>query len=71
MMVPQGSVLSPLLFLIFIIDLPTCLTQTSINIYAADSTLKQVEAILQTDVDNIVKWHYKKHTLCLSRQILC
>ena len=38
-----------------------------INIYAddsvinaADRTLKQVEAILQTDVDNIVKWFYKK-----------
>ena len=71
--VPQGSVLGPLLFLIFIIDLPTCLTQTSINIYAddsvinaADSTLKQVEAILQIDVDNIVKWFYKNR-LVLNR----
>ena len=29
-------------------------------INAADSPLKQDEAILQTDVDNIVKWFYKK-----------
>ena len=63
MVEPQCSVLDPLIFLIFIDDLPTCLTQTSINIYAddsvsnaADSTLEQVEAVLQTDVDNIVKW---------------
>ena len=68
--VPQGSVLGPLLFLIFINDLPTCLTQTSINIYpddsvinAADSTLKQVEAILQIDVDNMVKWFYKNRLM--------
>ena len=64
--VPQGSVLSPLLFFIFINNLPTCLTQISINIYtddsvinAADSILKRVGAILQTDVENMVKWFYK------------
>ena len=68
--VPQGSVLGPLLILIFNNDLPTCLTQTSIIIYAddtvinaADSTLKQVEAILQTDVDNMVKWFYKNRLM--------
>ena len=71
--VPQGLVLGPSLFLIFINDLPTCLTQTSINIYAddsvinaADSTLKQAGAIIQTDVDNMVKWFYKNR-LMLSR----
>ena len=69
--VPQGSVLGlGLLFIIFINDLPTCLTQTSINIYAddsvinaADSTFKQIEAILQIDVDNMVKWFYKSRLM--------
>ena len=49
--------------IIFTNDLPTCLILPPINKYAgdsvinaADSTLKQVEAILQTDVHNIVKW---------------
>ena len=57
---------------------------TSINIYAddsvidaADSTLKQVQAILQIDVDNKVKWFYKNILMLnrsksyLSSQILC
>ena len=37
--VPQGSILGPILFLLFINDMPTILSQCSIEMYADDTLL--------------------------------
>ena len=59
---PQGSVLSPLFFLLFINDLPDCITHSQILLYADDAKL--LKAIncrlycfhLQQDLDALVHW---------------
>ncbi|XP_065680617.1 uncharacterized protein LOC124817085 [Hydra vulgaris] len=59
--VPQGSILGPMLFLLFINDLPEVVLNT-FKMYADDSKIIAIEdsidnqAEMQTDLDNIVKW---------------
>ena len=59
--VPQGSVLGPLLFVIFINDMPELVKHT-IKLFADDSKLvasirnKQDIEILQSDIDALVEW---------------
>lgn len=62
--VPQGSVLGPLLFIIFVNDLPKWIT-SSINMFADDTKLwavikkKEDAEELQLDLDRIMEWTNK------------
>ena len=66
--VPQGSCLGPMLFSLFINDLPSVLDTASITLYAHDSTsyqaAKNVNLIsenLQNDLYNVEDWIRKNH----------
>ena len=58
--VPQGSHLGPLLFLIFINDLPTVIENCSILLYADDVKIyhasNENDNILQNNLNNIANW---------------
>ena len=61
----QGSILSPFLFLLFVNDIPLHLNNSTIDIYADDTTLflsanwnniTSLIKALANDLENIEKW---------------
>jgi len=63
--VPQGSVLGPLLFLIYVNDLPDCVTSSTVRLFADDTVLYHGisspadTAGLQLNLDALQAWECK------------
>ena len=51
--VPQGSILGPLLFLVFINDLSSCLTSAEASLYADDTVVYTVDVDIEVAITNL------------------
>ena len=70
--IPQGSILGPLFFLVYINDLPNCLKHTTPQMFADDTSLtaygkstEEIELGLNEDLEKIRLWQ-QANTLSLN-----
>ena len=65
--VPQGTVLEPILFLVFINDVDQCIMHSIIRCFADDTrisiaiTSEQYVMLLQSDLHNVIEWSSKNN----------